>query len=112
MLSNQTNSKSKREERIDFLADLHRPLEEHWKEKAGVYLDPKGSDYMYKHHISHLHSIYTKEMVPEEIGEGCILPNMIPGIAITVITSTIVIVIITIIFIYSITAIRYERISN
>jgi len=33
---------------------------------------------MYKHHISHLHSIYTKEMSPEEIGEGCILPNMIP----------------------------------
>jgi len=82
MLSNQTNitEKNRREERIEFLSELHRPLEEHWKEKAGVYLDPKGSDYMYKHHISHLHSIYTKEMIPEEIGEGCILPNMIPGI--------------------------------
>ena len=104
MLSNQTNSKSKREERIDFLADLHRPLEEHWKEKAGVYLDPKGSDYMYKHHISHLHSIYTKEMIPEEIGEGCILPNMIPGII-----YSINIKIFNINYYFSISVIWYER---
>lgn len=50
------------QERIITLEDLHRPLEEHWslaKTKAG--LDPRNSDFIYKHHITRLEDIYANQ---------------------------------------------------
>lgn len=52
-------------ERIDLLAQLHRPLEEHWSNAHGLGLDPKGSDHLYKHHITRLRKIY-KDHVHED----------------------------------------------
>lgn len=48
----------KQKEDIILLEELHRPLEEHWAVKSKFGLDPKNSDYIYKHHVTHLEDIY------------------------------------------------------
>lgn len=52
-------------ERINLLTELHRPLEEHWKNDP--YLDAKGSDHLYKHHVSRLREIYTSHQLDPTI---------------------------------------------
>jgi hypothetical protein len=46
------------QERINFLQDLHRPLEDHWSYKFNFGLNPRSSDFLYKHHVSNLEDIY------------------------------------------------------
>lgn len=56
-------------DRIKLLADLHRPLEEHWASSAGVILglDAKGSDHLFKHHITRLREIYRNHQHEDSI---------------------------------------------
>jgi hypothetical protein len=54
--------------RIALLVELHRPLEEHWKASGTVDLDPKGSDHIYKHHVTRLKEIYTNHKLDTSIG--------------------------------------------
>jgi len=60
-----TTSEDVMRQRINLLTELHRPLEEHWKN--GAYLDAKGSDHLYKHHISRLREIYTSHQLDPSI---------------------------------------------
>lgn len=44
------------ESRINLLTELHRPLEDHWKNSKEV--NAIGSDNLYKHHVTRLRDIY------------------------------------------------------
>ena len=63
-----------KEEIVEKLRALHRPLEEHWSVQGG--LDPEGSDIRYKNHLARLRNIYVHHQFdvdgpPEQI-------NMLP----------------------------------
>jgi len=63
-----------RDARIALLTELHRPLEDHWRNSKEC--DAQGSDHLYKHHVTRLKDIYTNHEF--KVGSPKEMANMSP----------------------------------
>lgn len=64
--------------RIKLLTDLHHPLEDHWKNARDC--DAKGSDHLYKHHVTRLRDVYVttppKPSPPKEMANPPVITQL------------------------------------